>query len=390
MPNNLQAQIVIVGAGVAGLWTLNRLVSLGYNAILIDTRGIGGWQTLHSQGIIHGGAKYALAGALTDAATHISHMTEIWAQCVAGTGEIDLRQVNLLSHHHYLWTRNKFTAGLKSFITSKLLASASAVLKPADYPEVFKHPEFFGSLCACEEIVFDVESLVKTLAAPHRERILLADQGLKFFWEDEKLNYLELGNIKIQADQFILTAGEENQKWLENCPVNFIQMQRRPLHMVYLKAPELPKIYAHCVDSGSKPRVTITTHFAKDGRKVWYLGGELAEQGVKRSAVEQIEFAKLELKTLLPWVNLEQAEWFSFLIHRAEGAIPGQTRPDKPVIKTFGNVQVVWPTKLTFAPLAAREVIKNLENIKWIKASISNLDFLDIKKAPLLEALWNQ
>ncbi len=51
--------LVIIGGGVAGLWTLNRLRNAGLNAILLENSSLGGGQTMHSQGIIHSGAKYA-------------------------------------------------------------------------------------------------------------------------------------------------------------------------------------------------------------------------------------------------------------------------------------------------------------------------------------------
>ncbi|MDF1622160.1 MAG: FAD-dependent oxidoreductase, partial [Pseudohongiella nitratireducens] len=58
------SQITIVGGGIAGLWLLNRLCLAGYDAILLDKGGLGSGQTLASQGIIHGGLKYALNGIL--------------------------------------------------------------------------------------------------------------------------------------------------------------------------------------------------------------------------------------------------------------------------------------------------------------------------------------
>jgi hypothetical protein len=61
-------------------------------------------------------------------------------------------------------------------------------------------------------------------------------------------------------------------------------MQRRPLHMIIAKGPSLKPLYAHCLGGGTKPRITVTTHPAADGKWVWYLGGDIAEaDGVARS-----------------------------------------------------------------------------------------------------------
>ena len=56
---------LIVGGGIAGLWLQARLRQLGYASLLVENASLGGGQSVKSQGIIHGGAKYALHGALT-------------------------------------------------------------------------------------------------------------------------------------------------------------------------------------------------------------------------------------------------------------------------------------------------------------------------------------
>ncbi len=386
----IKLDVIIIGAGIAGLWLLNRLSQLGYQVALLENKSIGGLQTMASQGIIHGGTKYALTGNLSEAAAGISKMTDVWAECVKGSGEIDLSKVRILSKSHYLWTRGLFTSGLKSFISSKLLASDSQVLKFKNYPEVFKNKLFSGSLCECEETVFDVPSLIKILSEKYRDNILWAeDENTEYLWAEnqKKLEGIKINNIKLEAAQYIFTAGEGAEDLLKNMKdFEKIKMQKRPLHMVYLKSEKtLPEIYAHCVDSGTKPRITITTHYADDGKMVWYLGGELAESGVNKNQKEQIDFAKLELEKLLPWVDLSCAEFSSFYINRAEVWSENKARPDGPFVKKINNFQVVWPTKLTFAPQAANLVLENLEKPGGLDIS----DFSGIKKAPLLAALWN-
>ena len=61
-PQIISSDVVIIGAGIAGLWLHNRLNQMGFHAILLENDTIGNAQTLSSQGIIHGGAKYALNG----------------------------------------------------------------------------------------------------------------------------------------------------------------------------------------------------------------------------------------------------------------------------------------------------------------------------------------
>jgi len=64
MSESLSTDVLIVGGGVAGLWLNARLRRLGFATLLVDKGALGGGQSVKSQGIIHGGTKYALHGAL--------------------------------------------------------------------------------------------------------------------------------------------------------------------------------------------------------------------------------------------------------------------------------------------------------------------------------------
>jgi len=58
----VRVDVAIIGGGIAGLWLLARLRQRGYGVLLIESERLGTGQTISSQGIIHGGTKYALRG----------------------------------------------------------------------------------------------------------------------------------------------------------------------------------------------------------------------------------------------------------------------------------------------------------------------------------------
>src|SRR5690606_23692112 len=109
----------------------------------------------------------------------------------------------------------------------------------------------------------------------------------------------------------------------------------------------------------------ITSHPCKEDGKgwIWYLGGELAESGVKRNAQEQQQTAKKELETLFPWVDLSGASWHSFYINRAEPRIADLQRPDNAWVEQCGPVLVCWPTKLTLSPNLGDSVFALLQSV---------------------------
>src|SRR5215470_16371130 len=114
--------VVIVGGGIAGLWLLNLLVARGHDTILLERSAFGDGQSIYSQGIVHGGVKYALGGVLTAASEALVAMPSRWRACLAGRGDVDLRGVRVASDRCWLWTANDSTVGrLGTVLASKLL-----------------------------------------------------------------------------------------------------------------------------------------------------------------------------------------------------------------------------------------------------------------------------
>src|SRR5690349_8551233 len=121
--------IVICGGGIAGLWVGNTLTRAGYSVILIEKDRLGAGQTLVSQGMIHGGQKYVLQGSLTTHAAAISRMPQRWQACLEGGGEIDLRQVEVLSPAQVMWRAGSFLSAAAVFAAAKFLNAETVPLR---------------------------------------------------------------------------------------------------------------------------------------------------------------------------------------------------------------------------------------------------------------------
>ncbi|MGE6527588.1 NAD(P)/FAD-dependent oxidoreductase [Pseudomonas sp. NPDC077382] len=350
MSDSLSTDVLIVGGGVAGLWLNARLRRLGYSTLLVDTGVLGGGQSVKSQGIIHGGTKYALSGALTGASEAIADMPRRWREALEGTGELDLSGVRLLSDAHYLWSPGTLTGNLTSFFASKAVRSRVGQVKGGELPPALQDPRFKGKVYRLSELVLDVPSLIQRLAELSGSGLLKAER-VEPLKQDGELAGLIVDGRSIHAQRIVLTAGAGNAEMLNALGLAQPAMQKRPLHMVIVKAPTLKPLYAHCLGGGSKPRITVTSHPAADGEWVWYLGGDLAEAGgVARDEGEQIAAAKKELAELVPWINLSAAKWATLRIDRAEPAQSALARPDNAFLAEQGRLLVGWPTKLALSP----------------------------------------
>ena len=176
MPQALSTDILIVGGGIAGLWLNARLRRAGYATVLVESASLGGGQSVKSQGIIHGGAKYALHGALTGASEAIADMPRRWRACLGSDGELDLRGVRLLSEAHYLWSPGGLAGSLTSFFASKAVRSRVEQAKGEDLPPALRDKGFKGKAYRLTEIVFDVPDLIRRLAELAGDSLLAGER----------------------------------------------------------------------------------------------------------------------------------------------------------------------------------------------------------------------
>lgn len=351
----LQRDIVILGGGIAGLWLLNRLRDAGHDAVLLEKHALGGGQTLASQGIIHGGLKYALNGVLTPAASTIAAMPARWKACLEGRGDMDLRSCRVLSPHYWMWSGGSIRSRFKTFLGSRALRGRINHLRRADYPDVLREPPVDGSVYRLSDFVIDTPSLLATLVKLWPDHIGLAgdiqlDSDRRHQIEAVRATGREGRPVTLRARYYILAAGAGNEELLRQTGAEQPAMQRRPLHMVTVRCDRPAWLHVIGDDFGMTPRLTITSHPAPDGQWTWYLGGELAESGVQRSGAQQIDAARRLLRELFVSVRVDEDSWFSFPVDRAEPASQDQRRPDDAFVQMHGNVVTVWPTKLTLTP----------------------------------------
>ncbi len=361
MSHPLSTDVLIVGGGIAGLWLNARLRRLGYSTLLVERGSLGGEQSVKSQGIIHGGAKYALHGALTGASEAIADMPRRWREALSGSGELDLSGVRLLSEAHYLWSPGTLAGNLTSFFASKAVRGRVDQVKGEQLPPALQDRKFKGKVYRLAELVLDVPSLIARLAELAGDG-LLAALDIQPLRDGTQLSGLRVDGREIRAQRVVLSAGAGNAQLLATLGIEQPKQQLRPLHMVLAKGPALKPLYAHCLGGGPKPRVTVTTHPAADGQWVWYLGGDLAEaDGVARDEASQIKAAQQELAELLPWVDQSATRWATLRVDRAEPAQSGLVRPDNAFLAEDGPLLVGWPTKLALSPDFADRVVAALQ-----------------------------
>lgn len=376
--------IVIFGAGIAGLWTFHRLKNIGYDVLLLERETIGCGQTIASQGIIHSGLKFSLAGKVNALARTISAMPQIWKDCLQGNGEIDLSAAKMSATSQQLLIPSGFMGGLTALVAQRALGNNVHTIPQDQWPSHITQSGFKGSLIFMDEPVLDIPSVLRALATPYQDCIR------KISAEEANAPFAFLKQHNITAKRVIFTAAQSNHMIAKsNTDDGGLETQKRPLLQGMMKNAPFP-LFAHLVGKTDKPVASITTHTHQDGSLVWYFGGGVAERAKEDEPALVIKAAQNALHAYLPKLDITKVQWDVLPIDRVEGKSKTDSwMPDTPTIHKTPNALYCWPTKLTFAPMLARMVIEDLQQNN-IKPSGNTCDYNFLPMAEYTQTPWDK
>ena len=117
-----------------------RLIDRGWSVALLEADAVGAGQTIASQGIIHGGVKYALTGKAGRASATIAPMPGVWRACLNNEPgcDADLRAVRTLSEHQWIWTSGGVGAQLAGIAASRVIRANVERAAPDDRPPALR------------------------------------------------------------------------------------------------------------------------------------------------------------------------------------------------------------------------------------------------------------
>jgi glycerol-3-phosphate dehydrogenase len=357
----VETDVLIFGGGASGLWLLDVLRRAGYGVLLLEADAMGAGQTVASQGIIHGGLKYTLSGLASPAALAIREMPRIWRACLEGERTPDLHAVRRRADCCHLWRTEGVRSRAGALGARLFLRVRPVTLRREEWPSALSGCP--GQVLRLDEQVVDTASVLTELARPHSRFILTVDiaNGLEFRLdasgqvESVRLRSpVDGAQLEVRPRVVVLAAGEGNADLRGRLGLSRGAMQRRPLHMAMLRG-KLPMLNGHCAD-GARTRVTITSSSDGQGRVVWQVGGQVAEDGVGMDERALLSHVRDELTAVLPGVELTEVEWAAYRVDRAETTTATGRRPDDIGCLREGNVLSAWPTKMALVPRLAEAI----------------------------------
>ncbi|MEM1165179.1 MAG: FAD-dependent oxidoreductase [Planctomycetota bacterium] len=385
----MRTRVVVIGGGIAGLWTLRELVVRGVDAVLIERAALGGAQTGWSQGILHSGLKYALDGRASRSSTAIGDVVDRWRACLQGTAEPDLSAATVLSQEHYLWRTGALSSWAGLMGASLVMRAKPRRVANAEAPQPLRDA---AGLAAVPELVVSPTSVVAALAEPVLDRAIHGEvtdlvrthAGVRIGARDTASR-----DIELEGDVVVFSAGSGNAALRRAAGLDDDTQQIRPLRMVLVRGQALPMVYGHCVD-GARTRVTITSERDSAGHVVWQVGGEVAERGAALTEAETLALAFDELGACLPAVDLSGAAWSTYEAPRAEGRTRDGRRPPSEVVHVDDRAVTIWPTKLVLAPRAASAAVEAILSILGDAAvpGVAPAPLMGLEPPPISPAPW--
>ncbi len=393
--------VVVIGGGLAGVWTHSLLKKAGYSCCLLEKKSIGGEQSLLSQGIIHKGMKYLLGKFLPDIAGNLWQTAELWDAALSGKGELNLSETEIYTEKQLIWQSQGFLASFFTKGSQKIFQSQVQKLAPLELPFwLDKQKTAFW----VKEKVINSHSLFQNFYSQQKEDYYGIDALKKIQIFNNSIS-LELGGVLLEAQKIILAAGRGNIALAEKLNIKQ-KIQLRPLKMLAVKFTpakqrvggvknstnaENFKIYGHCIGQSAKPLFSISTHsrkshYGKNSELVYYLGGKIAEDGVGGSNEMLVAKAK-ELVAKNTKLKLEEAEWRCIKVDRAEPEQKKGGLPDAAFAECFDKAVLCFPVKLALVPQMAL-AIKNLLKKEKILPLYPQKKIQELPQAKLGGAFW--
>ena len=336
----VSVDVAIVGGGIAGLWIANLLARRGLSVVVCEPEGLGGSQTLASQGIVHSGAKYALDGSTAPLTRALKDMPPRWRACLVGRGEVDLRGVPVVAERMRLRSGN---------------TDRDAEI---------------------DDFVVDVPALVHRLAEPLTGRVVgQAVTPAAVLRGSGGVQAIELDRVTIRARAYVFAAGTGNEALARHA--GFAQpIRTRPLRQTIVRLRQGVRLFAHWARTGAaEPVLTVTSHGA-----VLSVGGRVADDGVNRSNETHIAVVKALFREAFPGIDLADAYFETFIAERAEPVAAGIRGLSDAFAARRGNCLVCLPVKLSLVPRLGDLVLRKLGALRgaagsWTGNEQGRIDF---------------
>jgi RNA polymerase sigma factor (sigma-70 family) len=370
-PADIDVDVLIIGGGAMGLFVANDLARRGYSVLVLEIDRLGGGQTCHSHLYIHGGHVYREA-ALVNGLKVAFGLFQTW---LAAHPEVERAWMpSIIAYRNRRLAQQRVDFWHSVGLHSSPVSTLPSVITGGDIQVAYETPE----------IAIRGQSLICALSTPIGDAIGRATTT--GFSVDSASGRIErVTAVAPKGDEIvfhpravIFAAGDGNQALLDAVAAagggraagTSTAQQIRLSHMLAVKGPRdiLPPLTG--VFHVSHALFIVTRLVGSE--VVWLVSDERGPRvpslsAVPDSAAQWLPGIDQALRELAPTVFTRadvrrRLSWLCYQAPKAEARTSDGRIPQGPRIEQFGfsNLWVAWPTKLTLAPAASRELVQQV------------------------------
>lgn len=351
MADESDADVVVIGAGAAGILSATRLRDEGYSVILVEAARAGSAQSNHSHGYLHRGHIYA--SPKENFVRELNRGADSWISLFDEAGVAPVTQsANIAFHSRY----NGKIAGER---WAKLGMPYSLSETPAGF-----RPESFGICYETPEPAYDFTGWYSyTLSNAFEGIRCVRARAIELINEDQRIVGVRLKNengetVTVSTSIYVLAAGTGNIDLASSAAKLRGRGVNRVSFMLVLEG-ELPPTSLIVPDHQSYGLFMVSR--SRGGKNFWLVSNYISYAGCRPSAYGAILWARAAMKTLRRCTELideYRLNWGVYAAPKGElRADPRQMSEHSVESYGFENLLVAAPSKLTLAPLLAGKVV---------------------------------
>lgn len=346
--------VLIIGAGVSGVLLALRLLKGQYRVTLIDCMGLGAEQSGHSHGYLHHG--YIYRHGQVELVKHLREGADRWREILT-----DYR-VAPLARSSCICFSNEMTARAASAAWRTMGLPVKAM---DDLPLGIRRPQV-GAAFSTDEETYDFSAFFRAVTRFGNLTTIQAEaKNLRRRGDRIESVVVETNGtrVRLRARAVVLAAGDQNARLAETATRFSGRARVRSSLMLVIRGNHLPLLSMVMPENEtyglfvvSRPAASGTVWLASNF--ISFSGGSLSPEAVDRWLCALVDKLAVNCNGL----GDERTEWGIYEAPKAEL----RERPQvlgAHAAEGYGmnNFWVLAPTKLTLAPILAREVAAMME-----------------------------
>jgi glycine/D-amino acid oxidase-like deaminating enzyme len=387
-----KVDVLIAGAGIAGILTALKLSRAGYSCMLVEPRALVAEQSGHSHGYLHRGYIYfrleiGIARALQRARLQ-------WEQILGG-----VKRISPITTESIIG----FSSERMAKYAAETWRAAGLPINeagPSQLPGVVRAAELAATFTT-DEPAYNFSDVARKLKDQLNSVLIVKGKVVRLLLAGGSCVSVEVesdGEIRAVTPRFIVLAAGSGIAGILQRTWGYYKAAPhiRTSFMLVLRSSRLTPLSLILPEDRYYGLFMVSRQ--KRGKTVWLASNFLSFGGictVKSTSARLWTIATMRtLRAIFPGVmSRDDVEWGIYAAPKAELRPDPERLPEDKIAEQFGlkNVVAVWPTKLTLTPIIASDVVELVRrSIGGPKLELGRESWTPRREPPIALERWTK